>query len=124
MNTFTKFVVAGASVVALAAGGGAAYAATNADTSADTSTATSAAPPQAPKVTAEQAIQIASKQVAGSWVKEVSFDARGTQPDVWEVEVVNGNQDQELDIDAATGKVLAQNADTSDDDGDDDQDDD
>ncbi|MEU4230709.1 PepSY domain-containing protein [Nonomuraea sp. NPDC026600] len=101
MNTITKFVAAGAGAVVLVAGGGAAYAA---------ATAT------APKVTAERAIEIAHKQVPGGWVKEVSYDGRGNRPDVWEVELVKGNVDHDLDVDAATGKVLSQGTDRTDDD--------
>lgn len=101
MNTITKFVAAGAGAVVLVAGGGAAYA---------TATAT------APKVTAERAIEIAHKQVPGGWVKEVSYDGRGNRPDVWEVELVKGNVDHDLDVDAATGKVLSQGTDRTDDD--------
>ncbi|MEU7828113.1 MULTISPECIES: PepSY domain-containing protein [unclassified Nonomuraea] len=104
MNTITKFVAAGAGAVVLVAGGGAAYATA-------TSTLT------APKVTVEQAIEIAHKQVPGAWVKEVSYDARETRPDVWEVEVVKGDVEHELDVDAATGKVLSQGTDRTDDDG-------
>ncbi|MEV1239806.1 PepSY domain-containing protein [Nonomuraea sp. NPDC050022] len=103
MNTITKFVAAGAGAVVLVAGGGAAYAA---------ATTTAAAP----KVTAERAIEIAHQQVPGAWVKEVSYDGRGNRPDVWEVEVVKGNVDHELDVDAATGKVLGQSTDRTDDD--------
>ncbi|WP_336204807.1 PepSY domain-containing protein [Nonomuraea sp. LPB2021202275-12-8] len=91
MQITTKIIVASAGVMALVAGGSAAFAAAN---------------QPAPKVSAEQAIQIAQKEVPGSWVREVGFDKRGTQPDVWDVELVKGDVEHELDIDAATGKLL------------------
>ncbi|MEO3884011.1 PepSY domain-containing protein [Nonomuraea sp. B5E05] len=110
MRITKKFIVAGAGVVTLVAGGGAAVAAT-----------TAAAP--APKVTAEQAIEIAHKQVAGAWVSELDFDSQGTRADVWEIELTKGSQRHELKIDAATGKVTkneTERADKDDDDNDDD----
>ncbi len=91
MNITTKIIVAGAGVLAVVAGGSAAIAAVDRP---------------APKVTAEQAIQIALKEVPGAWVREAGFDGRGTQADVWEVELVAGDQEHEVDIDAATGKLL------------------
>jgi uncharacterized membrane protein YkoI len=103
MNTFTKFLAAGTGAVVLVAGGGAAYAAAAGSAAA------------APKVTAEKAIEIAHRQVSGAWVKEVSYDGRESRPDVWEVELVKGAVDHELDIDVATGKVLSQGTDRSDD---------
>ncbi|TDD17490.1 PepSY domain-containing protein [Nonomuraea diastatica] len=108
MRITKKFIVAGAGVVTLVAGGGAAVAATSAP---------------APKVTAEQAIEIAHKQVAGAWVSELDFDSQGTRADVWEIELTKGSQLHELKIDAATGKVTkneTERADKDDDDSDDD----
>jgi hypothetical protein len=107
MHITTKIIVASAGVMALVAGGSAAFAAVDRP---------------APKVGAEQAIQIAQKQVPGSWVREVGFDGRATQSDVWEVELIKGDTEYELDIDAATGKLLKQeseraDSDDSDDDG-------
>ncbi|MEV1171860.1 PepSY domain-containing protein [Nonomuraea sp. NPDC049784] len=93
MQITKKFIVAGAGVVTLIAGGGAAFAATATSTAA------------APKVTAERAIQIAHEAVPGAWVSEADYDRRGTRPDVWEVELVKDSQRHEVDVDAATGKV-------------------
>ncbi|MFI7451259.1 PepSY domain-containing protein [Nonomuraea sp. NPDC049714] len=106
MHITTKIIVASAGVMALVAGGSAAFAAVDRP---------------APKVGAEQAIQIAQKQVPGSWVREVGFDGRATQPDVWEVELIKGDTEYELDVDAATGKLLKQESERMDsDDSDDD----
>ncbi|TMR27186.1 PepSY domain-containing protein, partial [Nonomuraea zeae] len=66
---------------------------------------TTAAPPAAPKVTAEQAIQIAQKQVPGAWVSELDHDSRGQQADTWELELVKGTERHEVDVDATSGKV-------------------
>ncbi|NBE96992.1 PepSY domain-containing protein [Nonomuraea sp. KC401] len=110
MRITKKFIVAGAGVVTLVAGGGAAVAAT-----------TVAAP--APKVTAEQAIEIAHKQVAGAWVSELDLDSRDTGADVWEIELTKGAQRHELTIDAATGKVAKNETEQQSDKDDDDRDD-
>jgi hypothetical protein len=91
MHITTKIIVASAGVMALVAGGSAALAAVD---------------QPAPKVAVEQAVQIAQKEVPGAWVREVGFDKRGTRPDVWEVELIKGDIEHELDIDAATGKLL------------------
>jgi hypothetical protein len=54
-------------------------------------------------------------------VREVGFDGRATQPDVWEVELIKGDTEYELDVDAATGKLLKQESERMDsDDSDDD----
>ncbi|MEU0567087.1 PepSY domain-containing protein [Nonomuraea sp. NPDC005983] len=90
MRITKKLIAAGAGAVVLVAGGGAAFAASTA----------------APKVTAERAIEIAHRQVPGAWVKEVGHDDRGARPDVWEVELVKGAVEHELDIDAGTGRLL------------------
>ncbi|MCF6469522.1 peptidase [Nonomuraea sp. MG754425] len=115
MQITKKLIVAGAGVLALVAGGSAAYAATSAgDTAAPTaltSPLTSAAAPTAPKVTAEQAIDIAKQAVPGAWVSEVDFDGRGSRADVWEVELVKGAQRHEVDVDAASGKIVKQEID-------------
>ncbi|WP_431934109.1 PepSY domain-containing protein [Nonomuraea jabiensis] len=111
MQITKKFIVVGAGIVTLVAGGGVAFAAT-------TSTAA------APKVTAEQAMEIAHKAVAGAWVSEVDHQSRGTRPDVWEVELTKGTERHELDVDAATGKVTKHQTDKDDDHGHDDHDDD
>jgi hypothetical protein len=51
-------------------------------------------------------------------VREVGFDGRATQPDVWEVELVEGNTEHEVDIDAATGKLLKNESERADSDDD------
>src|SRR5688500_15886943 len=107
MHITKKIIVASGVTMALVAGGSAAFAAVNRP---------------APKVRAEQAIQHAQKQVPGSRVCEVDFDRRGTRPDVWEVKVVKGDVAHELDIDAATGKLLHEETEPVDDDGDRDDD--
>ncbi|GAA3596543.1 hypothetical protein GCM10022419_094710 [Nonomuraea rosea] len=106
MQITKKFIVVGAGVVALVAGGGAAFAATS----------SSAAP--APKVTAEQAIQTAQKQVPGAWVDELDHDSRGKQADTWELELVKGAERHEVDVDAATGKVTKHETEQADNDDD------
>ncbi|NRQ34265.1 PepSY domain-containing protein [Nonomuraea sp. NN258] len=103
MRINKKFLAAGAGAVVLVAGGGAAYAAT-------------AAPAPAPKVTAEQAIEIAHREVPGAWVRGVEHDRRGTRPDVWEVELVKSGTEHELDIDSASGKLLDHDQHADDDD--------
>ncbi|MGP4094686.1 PepSY domain-containing protein [Nonomuraea sp. KM90] len=111
MQITKKLIATGAGIVALVAGGGAAYAAT-------------ATAPAAPKVTAEQAIEIAHKAVPGAWVSELDFDRRGRQADVWELELTKGSERHEVDVDAASGKVTKQETDRNDrDDSDDRQDD-
>ncbi|MFI7125385.1 PepSY domain-containing protein [Nonomuraea sp. NPDC050153] len=107
MQITKKFIAVGAGVVVLVAGGGAAFAAT----------ASTAA---APKVTAERAMEIAHKEVAGAWVSEVDYQTRDTRPDVWEVELTKGAQRHEVDVDAATGKVVKHRTDRDDDHGRDD----
>ncbi|MFI7443923.1 PepSY domain-containing protein [Nonomuraea indica] len=111
MQITKKFIVAGTGAVFLIAGGSAAVAAT----------VTSGAPA---KVTAERALEIAGGAVAGGWVEDLSFDRRGAEPDVWEVNVVKGDVEHELDIDAASGKVLSNTIDRDDDQDDDGKDDD
>ncbi|MFI6294322.1 PepSY domain-containing protein [Nonomuraea sp. NPDC050790] len=88
MNITKKIVIAGAGAVVLLAGGGVAYASVNA--------------PVAPKVTVEQAIDLAKKQVPGAWVSGVDHDDDGT----WDVDLVKGDVEHELKLDANTGKVL------------------
>ncbi|TMS00094.1 PepSY domain-containing protein [Nonomuraea basaltis] len=105
MRITKKFIVAGTAVVALVAGGGAAFAATSAAT--------------APKITAEKAMDIAHKQVPGAWISELDYDRRGTRPDTWEIELTKGAQLHEVDVDAATGKVTDRGTKQSDGDDDD-----
>ncbi|MEV4890891.1 PepSY domain-containing protein [Nonomuraea sp. NPDC055795] len=88
MNITKKIVIAGAGAVVLLAGGGVAYASVNA--------------PVAPKVGVEQAIDIAKKQVPGAWVRSVDHDDDGT----WDVELIKGGTEHELELDATSGKVL------------------
>ncbi|MEU8103567.1 PepSY domain-containing protein [Nonomuraea muscovyensis] len=102
MQITKKFIVAGTGAVFLIAGGSAAVAAT----------VTPGAPP---KVTAERALEIAGGAVSGGWVEDLSFDRRGAKADVWEVNVVKGDVEHELDIDAASGKVLSNTIDRDDD---------
>ncbi|GAA4989238.1 putative membrane protein YkoI [Nonomuraea thailandensis] len=117
MRITKKLIVAG--IISLAATGGAVYAtAAYASEAAET-----AAPAVAPKVTAEQAIGIALKEVPGSWVSELDFDSRGQQADAWELELTKGTERHEVDVDATSGKVTKQQADQDDDDQDDDGDD-
>ncbi|MFI7706979.1 PepSY domain-containing protein [Nonomuraea sp. NPDC049480] len=104
MRITKKLIVVGTGVVVLVTGGSvAALAATT-----------------APKVTAEKAIEIAHKAVPGSWVSELDYDRRGTRPDAWELELTKGSRLYEVDVDAATGKVLEHQAKQSDGDDDDD----
>ncbi|QYC39715.1 Peptidase propeptide and YPEB domain protein [Nonomuraea coxensis DSM 45129] len=99
MRNTKKFIVIGAGVVTLLAGGGAAaYAAAAAPTSP--------AAPTAPKITAERAIELAHQQVQGAWVSEVDHDDSGE----WEVELVKDAQVYEVTVDAASGKVTAHGA--------------
>ncbi|MEU8248503.1 PepSY domain-containing protein [Nonomuraea sp. NPDC048916] len=102
MRITKRIIVIGTGVTFLIAGGSAAVAVAATTAPSQQAAATAAAP----KVTAEQAIQIAHKQVPGGWIDEVSLDKRGQKPDVWEVELVKGDVEHELDVDAATGKVL------------------
>ncbi|MDF2705379.1 MAG: hypothetical protein K0R62_1031 [Nonomuraea muscovyensis] len=102
MQITKKFIVVGTGAVFLIAGGSAAVAAT----------VTPGAPP---KVTAERALEIAGGAVSGGWVEDLSFDRRGAKADVWEVNVVKGDVEHELDIDAASGKVLSNTIDRDDD---------
>ncbi|MFI6498452.1 PepSY domain-containing protein [Nonomuraea typhae] len=98
MNITKKLLIAGAGAGILLAGGGVAYAAV--------------AAPVAPKVTVEQAIDIAKKQVPGAWVRGVDHDDDGT----WEVELVKGGTEHDITLDAATGKVRSNKSGTADDD--------
>ncbi|MGP3957278.1 PepSY domain-containing protein [Nonomuraea sp. 3N208] len=107
MRITKKLIIVGTGIVALVAGGGAAYAATAA---------------AAPKVTAEKAMEIAHEQVPGAWVSELDYDRRGTRPDVWEIELAKGSVRYEVDVDAATGKVTEHGTKRADDDGDRDDD--
>ncbi|HEX4814000.1 MAG TPA: PepSY domain-containing protein [Nonomuraea sp.] len=118
MRITKRVIIAGTGIVALVAAGGAAFAAT--DTAADTAvTVTAAASASAPKVTAERAIEIAHREVPGAWVSELDYDRRDSRPDVWEIELFKGSQVHEVDVDAASGKVVKRETDRSDRDDDD-----
>lgn len=93
MQITKKIMIVGTGAVFLIAGGSVGVAAA----------VTSAAKP---KVTAERALEIAGKRVSGGWVDDLSLDRRGARPDVWEVNVVKGGVEHDLDIDATSGKVL------------------
>ncbi|MFC4005646.1 PepSY domain-containing protein [Nonomuraea purpurea] len=93
MQITKKFIIVGAGVLTLVAGGGVAYAATSSSAAA-------------PRITAERAMQIAHQRVPGAWVSEVDYDGRGTRADVWEIELTKGSMHHELDVDAATGRIL------------------
>ncbi|MET7329918.1 PepSY domain-containing protein [Nonomuraea sp. NPDC005650] len=118
MQITKKFIAVGAGVVALVAGGGVAFAATTSTTAAPTITvAATGATAAAPKITAERAMEIAHKEVAGAWVSEVDYQTRDRRPDVWEVELTKGAERHEVDVDAATGKVVKHQKDRDDDHG-------
>ncbi|SDG94184.1 PepSY domain-containing protein [Nonomuraea jiangxiensis] len=106
MRITKKFIVAGAGVLALVAGGGTALAA--AGVPVVSGAAALVTTTVAPKITAERAMQIAHQAVPGAWISEVEHDTRGTSPDVWEVKLVKGTQRYEVYVDAATGRVTKQ----------------
>ncbi|MEV4100106.1 PepSY domain-containing protein [Nonomuraea sp. NPDC049649] len=110
MQITKRILVAGAAALTLAAGGTAAFAASQDAPERD------AAQLSAPRVTAQQAIEIALKEVPGSWVSEVDLDGRGKRADVWEVKTIKGDVEYELDIDATSGKLLKQESERVDDD--------
>ncbi|MFG1696432.1 PepSY domain-containing protein [Nonomuraea sp. NPDC049309] len=105
MRISKKLLVAGAGVVSLVVCGGTAYATATAVTDAAAPISLTAVAPSAPKVTAEQAITIAHRQVPGAWIREVELDRNGAAPDVWEVKLIKGSQRHEVKVDAATGKI-------------------
>ncbi|SDJ35654.1 Peptidase propeptide and YPEB domain-containing protein [Nonomuraea maritima] len=110
MQITRKLIFATAGIVLLAGGGSAAYAAATTDTAVSPGTitfTTTLAGPQ-PRVSAVRAIEIAQRTVRNAWVSELDLDRRGTRPDVWEVELTAGTQRHEIDIDAATGRVVKQ----------------
>src|SRR5690606_15453955 len=113
MQTTTKIIVAGAAAMAVVAGGSAAFAASLNTSSSEQATVQTAA---APKVTAKQAIDIALKEVPGSWISEVDFDSRGARTDVWEVKTIRGGVEHELDINATSGSLLKHETEPADDD--------
>ncbi|MFI6709453.1 PepSY domain-containing protein [Nonomuraea sp. NPDC050478] len=119
MQTTTKIIVASAAAMALVAGGSAAFAASQDSLEGPASQSVAQT---APQVTAQQAIELALKEVPGSWVSEVDFDGRGKKTDVWEVKTIKGDVEHELDIDAVSGKLLKQETERADDDDDSDDD--
>ncbi|MEU6020591.1 PepSY domain-containing protein [Micromonospora sp. NPDC047134] len=74
-------------------------------------------------VSAERAGEIALAKVGGGQITEVDRDQEDNRP-VWEVEIVNGDIEHEIEIDRETGEVLKAEQEPVDDDDDDDDDDD
>ncbi|MEV6812652.1 PepSY domain-containing protein [Micromonospora sp. NPDC051296] len=72
-------------------------------------------------VNAVQAAEIVTRRFAGARVTEAELDERNGGP-IWEIEFVLGGREREVDVDAVTGAILAD--DGRDDDRDDDQDND
>lgn len=107
MHITTKLIIASAATMAVVAGGSAAFA---------------AAKTPGPKITAEQAIDLAKREVPSAWVRDVDHDDHLTKPDTWEVELIKGDLAYEIKLDSATGKVLERDTDAArdDDEGDDD----
>ncbi|WP_433432444.1 PepSY domain-containing protein [Nonomuraea sp. CA-141351] len=102
MRITKKFIIVGAGVVTLVAGGGVALA--TSATAAESVTASTAT--AATKVTRKQAIRIALKAVPGARVTKVEYYSRGARPDVWEVKLIKGSQRHELYVAVATGKII------------------
>ncbi|MFI7026046.1 PepSY domain-containing protein [Micromonospora sp. NPDC049900] len=83
-------------------------------------------PDAADKISRERAGEIALAHVGGGRITEVDRDRENKRP-VWEVEIVNGDVEHEVDVDRETGQVLKaeqERYDGDDDDRDDDDDDD
>jgi hypothetical protein len=99
MQITKKFLLVGAGATALLVGGGAAAFA-----------AVDSGP--APKITVEKAVELAQAEVSGAWVSSVDFDNDKTPH--WSVELVKGNVEHEVELDAATGKVLQSKIDKDD----------
>ncbi|MEV4186253.1 PepSY domain-containing protein [Streptosporangium canum] len=77
-----------------------------------------------PAVLAEQAQQTALARVNGGWVTSSDLETEGTTTS-WQIEVADGaGAEQEIVVDATTGKILSAAADTDDDQEKDGQDDD
>ncbi|MEV4244129.1 PepSY domain-containing protein [Streptosporangium canum] len=77
-----------------------------------------------PAVLVEQAQQTALARVSGGWVTSSDLETEGGTTS-WEIEVADGaGAGREIVVDATTGKILSEAADTADDQESDDQDDD
>lgn len=77
-----------------------------------------------PAVLVEQAQQTALARVSGGWVTSADLETEGGITS-WEIEVADGaGAGREIVVDATTGKILSEAADTADDQENDDQDDD
>ncbi|MTK01112.1 PepSY domain-containing protein [Micromonospora sp. CP22] len=75
-------------------------------------------------VSMERAVEIALAQVGGGQVTETERDEEDGRA-VWEVEIVNGDTEHEIDVDRQTGEIVkAEQEPVDDDDDDDDRDDD
>jgi uncharacterized membrane protein YkoI len=66
-------------------------------------------------VNAVQAAEIVVREFPGARVREAELDERGGGP-IWEVEFVLGGREREVDVDAVTGAILADDDDDRDDD--------
>ncbi|AEB43172.1 PepSY domain-containing protein [Micromonospora maris] len=74
-------------------------------------------------VSAERAGELALAKAGGGRITEIDRDREDGRP-VWEVEIVNGDVEHEIEIDRETGAVLKAEQEPVDDDDDDDRDDD
>lgn len=113
-------ILAGLALAGLAAGGGVAFADQNeADPVSPTATATPGAgdgtsAARKPAVLAEQAQQTALSRVSGGWIVSSDLETEGGAAS-WEVEVADGKgAEREIVIDATTGKITSEAADTDD----------
>lgn len=76
-----------------------------------------------PAVLAEQAQQTALARVSGGWVTSSDLETEGGTTS-WEIEIADGTgAGREIVVDATTGKILSEAADTHDDQNDDQDDD-
>lgn len=94
MRKTTKIIVGSFAVMAAVGAGSAAFAANQAP---------------APKVTQEQAVKIAQTQVPGATVTDSEHDDGR-----WEVELLKGQVEHDVEIDDQNGKVLRNDTDTAD----------
>ncbi|WP_406312722.1 PepSY domain-containing protein [Streptosporangium sp. NBC_01639] len=115
-------ILAGLALAGLAAGGGVAFADQNeADPVSPTATATpgtgdGTSTARKPAVLAEQAQQTALSRVSGGWIVSSDLETEGGTAS-WEVEVADGKgAEREIVIDATTGKITSEAADTDADD--------
>ncbi len=70
-------------------------------------------------VSSERAGEIALAHVGGGQITEIERDRENSRP-VWEVEIVRGETEHEIDIDRETGQVVKAEQEPVDDDRDDD----